>query len=145
MEKIQINGIRKQPLKKKQIIALIQTVCSGLKITPGYLEISFMSDRTIHEYNKTYLNHDYATDIITFNYSLTKKELIAELLISTESAMRNSISFKNKFEEEIVRLISHGLLHLAGFKDKTISQKRIMRKKENELIKIFYGNKQGIN
>ncbi len=104
-----------------------------------------MSDRTIHEYNKTYLNHDYATDIITFNYSLKKKELIAELLISTESAMRNSISFKNKFEEEIVRLISHGLLHLAGFKDKTISQKRIMRKKENELIKIFYGNKQGIN
>lgn len=138
MEKIQINGIRKQPLKKNQILNLVQFAFNELKISFSYIEISFISDKMIKNYNKTYLNHDYATDIITFDYSKNQKEINAELLISAETALSNSTQFNTDYGSEIVRLISHGILHLAGYKDKTETQKKVMRKKENELINKFY-------
>lgn len=138
MEKIQINGIRKQPLKKNHILNLVQFAFNELKISFRYIEISFISDKMIKNYNKTYLNHDYATDIITFDYSKNKKEINAELLISAETALSNSTRFNTDYGSEIVRLISHGILHLAGYKDKTETQKKVMRKKENELINKFY-------
>lgn len=138
MEKIQINGIKKQPLKKNEILNLIQYVCDELKLKPGYLEISFITDKMMKDYNKTYLNHDYSTDIITFDYSSAKENLCAEILISTETALSNSKKFNNSFSEEIQRLITHGLLHLSGKKDKTVQQKISMQKNENELLNKFY-------
>lgn len=138
MEKIQINGIKKQPLKKKEILCLIQYVCFKLNLKPGYLEISFITDKMMKDYNKTYLNHNYSTDIITFDYSNSKENICAEILISTETALSNSRIFQNTFSEEIQRLIAHGLLHLSGKKDKTNGQKISMRKNENELLNNFY-------
>lgn len=138
LEKIQINGIKKQPLKKKEILSLIRFVCRKLNLKPGYLEISFITDKMMKDYNKTYLNHDCTTDIITFDYSISKENISAEILISTETALNNSKIFKNTFSEEMLRLITHGLLHISGRKDKTARQKISMRKNENEMLNKFY-------
>jgi len=97
------------------------------------IEISFLTDRDLLELNKKYLNHDSFTDILTFPYD-SGNSLVAEILISYERAYENSLKYRCTFEEEILRLIAHGILHSIGFKDKTKSQKLKMRKAENDLL-----------
>lgn len=97
------------------------------------IEISFVTDRDLLELNKKYLNHDSFTDILTFPYD-SGNSLVTEILISYERAYENSLKYRCTFEEEILRLIAHGILHSIGLKDKTKSQKLKMRKAENDLL-----------
>ena len=100
------------------------------------LNLIFCDDKFIREYNKEYLGHDYSTDIITFHDENEKGETEGELLMSAETISENALRFKTGKEEELKRVVIHGVLHLCGYKDKTSRQKVLMRKKENEYLKI---------
>ncbi|MDQ3018985.1 MAG: rRNA maturation RNase YbeY [Bacteroidota bacterium] len=99
------------------------------------LSVIFCSDKFIKEYNKKYLGHDYETDIITFHDIDEKGLTEGELLISVETVEENSKRFKTDFEKELLRVIIHGLMHLCGYNDRTGSEKKIIKKKENYYLK----------
>ena len=83
--------------------------------------------------NVDFLSHDNHTDILTFDYS-EEKNLIAEVYISLSMMRENAKKYKQSIDNECVRLISHGLFHCLGYKDKTSGEKAVMRKKEEEFI-----------
>lgn len=99
----------------------------------------FCSDDYLLEINKTSLNHDYYTDIITFDLreDFSTKLVCAEIYISVERVKENAMEFKVTFVEELNRVLSHGLLHLMGFKDKTKAEAAAMRLAEDKALKLF--------
>lgn len=107
----------------------------GFKITE--LNYIFCSDEYLHKINVEYLQHDTYTDIITFDNSEKEKEIEGDIFISIERVRENSAQEKISFEEEIKRVLSHGLLHLMGYKDKTEEQQKLMRTKEEASIALF--------
>src|SRR6478752_7334237 len=96
----------------------------------------FCSDSFLLGLNQDYLEHDTLTDIITFDYSVSKRALEGEIYISIDRVSENAFKFKRDFEEELHRVIIHGVLHLAGYKDKKPSDKAIMRKKEDTYLSL---------
>ena len=103
----------------------------GLKIKK--LEYNFVDLKQMQSLNKNFLNHKNDTDIITFDYS-EGKTIIAEVFISKEMMRDNAQKYVQSVENECIRLISHGLFHCLGYKDKSSEEKEIMRKKEEEFI-----------
>tara|TARA_B100000282_G_scaffold262874_1_gene212568 strand:+ start:697 stop:1125 length:429 start_codon:yes stop_codon:yes gene_type:complete len=97
------------------------------------LEYNFVDLKQMQSLNNTFLNHKNDTDIITFDYS-EGKTIIAEVFISKEMMRDNAQKYVQSVENECVRLISHGLFHCLGYKDKSSEEKEIMRKKEEEFI-----------
>jgi rRNA maturation RNase YbeY len=98
----------------------------------------FCTDGYLLSLNKTHLNHDTYTDIITFELSPKNEALIADIYISVERVKENAQSFTTSFQKELHRVIFHGALHLCGYKDKSKKQSQLMRFKEEEnLIRYF--------
>lgn len=95
----------------------------------------FCSDLYLLKLNQEYLNHNTLTDIITFDYSQGSK-LSGEIYISIDRVMENSQKFDSGFVDELHRVIIHGVLHLCGYKDKTKSDKTLMRKKEDAYLSL---------
>ena len=91
----------------------------------------FCSDKYLLKINKQYLNHNYFTDIITFNNSADKKYLEADIFISLDRVKANSLKYKTTLNDELHRVMIHGALHLAGCSDKGKSQQARMRKAED--------------
>jgi len=115
----------------------IATICTSEKFLVGDLNFIFCGDDYLLNINQTYLQHDTYTDIITFDYSIDE-HLSGDIFISTERVLDNSTKFSVPFAEELLRVIAHGILHLAGFKDKKEADILIMRAQENEKIKMFH-------
>ena len=103
----------------------------GFKI--DRLEYNFVNSEKMYSLNKDFLNHDTDTDIITFDYSKSKT-IIAEVFISSDMMIKNASENIQSIENESFRLLYHGLLHCMGYKDNTVEEKAIMRKKEEEFI-----------
>ena len=101
----------------------------------GDINVIFCSDNYILDVNMKYLQHDYFTDIITFDYC-EGKVLSGDLFISVDSVRENSIEFGTDFEEELHRVIVHGVLHLIGYDDHTEEDKKVMRQKENYYLQM---------
>ena len=97
------------------------------------LEYNFVDIKQMESLNNNFLNHKNDTDIITFDYS-EGKTIIAEVFISTVMMIDNAQKYMQSVENECIRLISHGLFHCLGYKDKSSEEKEIMRKKEEEFI-----------
>lgn len=97
----------------------------------------FCDDDYLIQLNKDYLDHDTYTDIITFDYSVGKI-LQGDIYISTERVRENAHEFNVSFEEELRRVIIHGVLHLCGYKDKNEQESLKMRAKEDEKLKMFH-------
>lgn len=103
----------------------------------GQIDYIFCSDEYLLELNKEYLNHDTFTDIITFDYT-DGKIISGDIFISTDRVEDNARKFDVEFLNELRRVMSHGVLHLAGFGDKSKEEKKTMREKEEEKIKMFH-------
>lgn len=101
----------------------------------GYLSVIFCSDRKILEVNKNYLKHDYFTDIITFDYR-EAENVQGDLFISVETVAENARKYGVTFEQELTRVIIHGVLHIVGYNDKTPEEQAIMRQKEDFYINL---------
>lgn len=121
---------------KENIKYITKSISTEENIKLSYISLIFCNDEIIRDYNKKYLNHDYETDIITFHDTDEKSQTEGELLISLETVKYNSERFKTIYENEIYRVIIHGVLHLCGYKDKTSAEKSKIRKKED-----FYLNR----
>jgi rRNA maturation RNase YbeY len=103
------------------------------------LQYVFCSDSYLHQINLSFLQHDDYTDIITFDLSENRERVIeGEIYISIDRVRENSEQFNTSFEEEILRVIFHGALHLCGYKDKSVKEKAIMRRKEDFYINEFF-------
>ena len=101
---------------------------------PGQISVVFCSDAYLLEMNRTYLQHDYFTDIITFDYCEAERSgrrVSGDLFISVDTVRANARELGTAFEDELHRVIIHGVLHLLGYEDKSIDNQRIMRSKED--------------
>lgn len=103
----------------------------------GEINYIFCDDDYLLNLNEQYLNHDTLTDIISFDYSMGN-EIHGDIFISTERVKDNAADFKASFEEELKRVMVHGVLHYCGYKDKTEEDEALMRSKEDEKIKMFH-------
>ena len=102
--------------------------------TTGEISIIFCSDDYLLDLNKKFLNHDYYTDVITFDYS--EQDIISgDIFISIDRVRENAQIYGQKFIDELNRVIVHGLLHLAGYKDKSEEEQKQMRQKEDFYLK----------
>lgn len=105
----------------------------------GNVNIIFCDDEYLLEINRQHLDHDYYTDIITFDYS-DDAQLNGDIFISVDRVSDNAYDFETTFDEEISRVIIHGFLHMCGYGDKTESEEKLMREKENDCLSLMYSN-----
>ena len=115
----------------------LKTIAAEEGHTVDELEYNFVEADTLLNLNKEYLNHDTYTDIITFDYT-QNKSIKAEVYISYEALKNNAKTHGQTIESELLRLLSHALLHCIGYNDKTIDEKDIMREKEEDCINLFH-------
>jgi len=124
-------------LKQRAEIRLwLQSIARKEKYTIAELNYIFCSDEYLLQVNKDYLNHDYYTDIITFDNSEKKSSIEGDIFISIDRVRENSSIQKTSLKDELHRVMAHGLLHLTGYKDKTSAEKEIMRKKEDASLSL---------
>jgi len=114
----------------------IEQVINSHSYILGDLNYLFCSDDHILEVNNEYLQHNYFTDIITFDYCLNKI-ISGDLIISLDTVRSNSILFSTTFDQELLRVIIHGVLHLIGFNDHSEEEKKQMRDLENKALILY--------
>lgn len=123
-------------LKEKAKLKLwIKFITEKEKHIIGIINYVFCNDTELIEINIKHLNHNTLTDIITFDYTVGSK-INSDIFISIERVTENAKKFNVSFEEELHRVMIHGILHLCGYKDKTKSDSELMRKKENISLKL---------
>lgn len=122
--------------KQEKISKWIQSVIEQEGCSLGEISYVFCDDKYLHAINVAYLKHDTLTDIISFDYSLGK-QLHGEMYISIERVIENAKEYGVSFENELLRVIIHGVLHYMGYTDKTEEDKQIMRKKEDKYVASF--------
>jgi probable rRNA maturation factor len=125
---------------KKLTRKIIKIILDDENLVCGTINFRFCDDKEIIKYNKKYLSHDYETDILTFYYGNDVNIIDGDILISIDTIKRNSIKYKSGFENELMRVVIHGILHLCGYKDTTTGQKMIIRRKENIYLKKLLFN-----
>ena len=104
----------------------------------GHLDYVFCTDKELLRINRAYLGHDYYTDIITFDLSSGSGPINAEIYISVERTKENAQVFQVSKKEELLRVILHGVLHLCGYRDKSKSDRLLMKKKEDFYLLKFH-------
>ncbi len=122
---------------KKSITNWLLAVIQSEGFVLGEVEYFFCSDEQLLDINRSNLNHDTYTDIITFDYTVSNL-INADIFISVERVQENANKFSIDFNEELRRVMVHGILHLCGYKDKTKEYKLIMTQKEDEKLQMFH-------
>jgi len=123
-------------LSKRAMSRWIGVVASGYGKKTGSIAYLFCSDEKILDVNRQYLQHDYYTDIITFDY--TEDDVLSgDLYISLDTVRSNSEQFRTDYVEELLRVIIHGILHLCGINDKTPEEQLEMSGAENKALALF--------
>ena len=136
-KKIFYNNIPSINLRQRDLSEWIHECVEGRGAKVKRLSINFIKEGEMLDLNRKHLNHDEHTDILTFSY---KDQLIieSEIFISFERARENAKNYSETVENEILRLISHGLLHIFGMRDSTKAMKAEMTKQENSFMKKFH-------
>ena len=114
----------------------LKLVAESEVFTLGNVSVIFCSDNYILDINQRFLQHDYFTDIITFDYSEGGK-ISGDLFISIDSVRENSLEYGTDFEDELHRVVVHGVLHLIGYDDHTDEDIKMMRAKENYYLSLY--------
>lgn len=123
--------------KEEAYSAWLNIVCSNEGFSIGELNYIFCDDDYLLKINQDYLQHDYLTDIITFDY-VEGKTLFGDLYISIDRIKDNANEFNVTFDNELKRVMVHGVLHLMGYSDKSDESIQEMRAKEDEKLKLFH-------
>ena len=128
--------VKRPMLKYRSIKFWLKSVIGihGFKV--GNVCYIFCSDEYLKSINLQYLNHDYFTDIVTFDYSVGNL-IQGDMFISIDRVRENALFYHCEISEEFLRVIVHGLLHLIGFNDGEEDEKKLMRFKENEYLDLF--------
>ena len=114
----------------------ISTIITNYDYTLKELNFVFCSDKYLHKINVDYLDHDFLTDIITFDQSEIANTLESDIFISVERVRENAADLNHTFTDELHRVIIHGVLHLLGFGDSTVEEKQAMREKEEACLSL---------
>ena len=122
-------------IKKKETTEWIKKVALSYNKRIGDINYIFCNDEKILEVNKQFLQHDYYTDIITFDYTV-KDRISGDLFISLDTVKSNTELFKQDYEQELHRVIIHGILHLCGMNDKGEGEREIMEEAENKALAL---------
>jgi rRNA maturation RNase YbeY len=120
---------------KTKITSWISDTIVNEAFKEGDINFIFCGDDYLLDINVKYLKHNALTDIISFDYSLGKK-LSGDIFISVDRVKDNSVKYEVNFDDELHRVIIHGILHFCGYKDKTKEDKRLMRKKEDYYLSL---------
>lgn len=144
LKNLSVTSNQNYRVNKAEVHRLVFKIKKELNFVIAPVNINFITSEEIISINKTFLKHDYSTDIITFNYSEENYTLDGEIFISLDDAYENSKKYKVSLDEEVVRLVIHGFLHLVGYDDILKEDQRIMKKEENRLVKKFQNNKNKI-
>jgi rRNA maturation RNase YbeY len=123
-------------IDRKLITAWVKEVAKTYSKRVGDVSYIFCSDEKILEVNRQYLQHDYYTDIITFDYT-SGNRIGGDLFISLETVKTNSEKFETDYTEELNRTIIHGILHLCGINDKGPGEREIMEENENKALALL--------
>lgn len=130
------DGVDMPPVAKRTVSAWIKSVAETYGKRCGDISYIFCSDEKILEVNLQFLKHDYYTDIITFDYS-NGKIISGDLFISLDTVRTNAGKFGQPYEQELLRVIIHGVLHLCGINDKGPGEREIMENAENKALKLL--------
>ena len=114
----------------------LQAVADDYSFQLGTISFIFCNDDYILDVNRKYLNHDYYTDVITFDYS-ERKVLSGDVFISLDTVQSNALEFNTTYEDELHRVLVHSVLHLIGFKDKSDTDVKVMRQNENHCLELL--------
>ncbi len=131
----QTDEVKMPSIKKRETTAWIKAVAATYGKKVGEIAYIFCSDNKILEINREYLDHDYYTDIITFDYCESNR-LSGDLFISLDTVRTNAEQFGSTYEEELHRVIIHGILHLCGINDKGPGEREIMEAAENKALSL---------
>ena len=132
----QTEGVEMPAIKQRETTAWIKAVAESYGKRVGEIAYIFCSDEKILEVNRQYLQHDYYTDIITFDYTSGDK-ISGDLFISLDTVKTNSEAFNTPYNEELHRTIIHGILHLCGINDKGPGEREIMEEAENKALGLI--------
>lgn len=128
-------GVRMPKIKKRDTSAWIKAVAASYGRKVGEIGYLFVDDEKILEVNREYLGHDYYTDVITFDYD-EDETVSGDIVISLDTVRSNAQLFGKTYEEELYRVIIHGILHLCGINDKGPGEREIMEAAENKALAI---------
>ena len=129
-------NVEMPPLDYILVERWIMAVAADYGKTCGELGYLFCDDEKIIAANREFLNHDYYTDIITFDYSKGKK-ISGDMIISLETVRSNADLFRQPYERELLRVIIHGVLHLCGINDKGEGEREIMEQCEDKALRLY--------
>lgn len=138
-----IDGVKMPKIRRKDTSAWIKEVAASYGKKVGSIAYIFCNDEKILEVNKQYLQHDYYTDIITFDYCEdeeimgNKNTISGDLFISLDTVRSNAEQQGTSYEEELHRVIIHGILHLVGINDKGPGEREIMEAEENKALAML--------
>lgn len=131
-------GVRMPKIKKRDTSAWIKAVAASYGRKVGEIGYLFVDDEKILEVNREYLGHDYYTDVITFDYD-EDDTVSGDIVISLDTVRSNAQLFGKTYEEELYRVIIHGILHLCGINDKGPGEREIMEENENKALAMLEG------
>ena len=126
-------GVKMPNIKKREVTAWIKDVAATYGRKVGEIGYMFVDDEKILEVNREYLGHDYYTDIITFDYDEGDR-INGDLVISLDTVETNARQFGKSYDEELHRVIIHGILHLCGINDKGPGEREVMEAAENKAL-----------
>ncbi|MFV5697006.1 rRNA maturation RNase YbeY [Flavobacterium sp. ZT3R17] len=122
---------------EEAVTAWLTNVITSENKKEGEINYIFCDDEYLHKINLEYLNHDTLTDIISFDYTMGN-ELSGDVFVSIERVKDNAVDFNVPFEDELRRVLVHGVLHYCGYKDKGEADELLMRSKEDEKLALFH-------
>lgn len=131
-----VDVVKPKFLKSRQLKPFIKSLVLSEGFIPGDIAVVFCSDEYLLKVNQDFLNHDYYTDIITFDYCESGM-INGDLLISLDRVLENSLKENTAYQEELHRVIFHGVLHLCGYKDKLKKDIEMMRFKESHYLNLY--------
>lgn len=130
-----VEGVKMPKIKKRETTAWIRTVAKSYGRRVGEVGYMFVNDDKILEVNREYLGHDYYTDVITFDYD--EDDVVSgDVVISLDTVASNAHLFNKTYEEELYRVIIHGILHLCGINDKGPGEREQMEAAENKALAL---------
>lgn len=135
-----VDGVKMPKIKKRETNAWIKAVAADHGKIVGDIGYMFVDDERILECNRQYLGHDYYTDVITFDYDDDYEEeniIGGDIVISLDTIRTNAEKFGKTYEDELYRVIIHGILHLCGINDKGPGEREIMEAHEDKALKML--------
>lgn len=134
---VEVANTSAHQIDEQRLVAAVTRVLQGEGICSARISVAVVDDETIHRLNGEYLDHDYATDVLSFAFDPIGDQLNGELVLSADTALRVAPEFEWSAEDEMLLYAIHGTLHLVGYDDQSDSEQNEMRGKERDYLAIF--------